>query len=1495
MNETISILDAQRVLNGDRIEAIKQAARSSGSWDVSLRPTAPGKFQERVLAARSGVEHLEKELARLPDIGAGNKPIIGLLDLRSNPRLLRAAVAAVTPQPRDRDNLPRVLLSGNREEPRVATLAATYLDAVGGEISAPGLALFANELQANEPLLLVEIWNIPAYLNFVLLERILAIAKQSLAGDAHADTTLRTLFSSLRTSTNTEWSSILESLIVFDAILRQDPTGTYPKMDLETRQQYRNRVALIASNSDFTESHVAAQALELAQEGARGTYTDPRKQQRCSHIGYYLIDKGFGRLATCVNFHPPVSFRLRSFIRRNADDFYITSIELVTIFVIAAAVFPLLPNYPVFGRLAITFLLMIMPAMQCAVELANNSVTSIYDPESLPKLDFSERIPAEATTLVVVPTLLLNEKQTREMVNELEVRFLANRDPNLHFALLTDLPDSVSKPHAHDSNPLVDLAVQLINDLNTRYASPNSGSFLFLHRHRIFNVRQGVWMGWERKRGKLLDLNKLLVGEYDAFPIKAGRLEALRAVRYILTLDSDTQLPRGSAAKLVGAIAHPLNQAVIDPKLRVVVEGYGILQPRVGVSVSSASRSRLAALYSGQSGFDIYTRAISDAYQDLYGEGIFTGKGIYEVAALHAVLNRRFPRNTLLSHDLIEGSYARAGLITDVELIDDYPSHYSAYTRRKHRWVRGDWQIARWMFSRVPDESNHLVPNPISTISRWKIFDNLRRSLVEPFTFILFVAGWLWLPGGPVYWTIAALLLFFLPTIVQTAFGLGRAILSRREGAIGGAMAGAGHAALLTLLNLFFLPHQAMLVLDAVLRALIRRFITGERLLEWETAAEAESQAKKSTPVDRYLALMPVIACSLAVIIYLFAPHHAAFLVAAPILLGWCMSTVLTAWLNRPPREVQQLNSADRNFLLGHALRIWRYFHQFGGESHNYLIPDNVEENGLKEAARVSPTNIGLLLNARQAACEFGFLTVPEFTFLTQKSLETIGRLEKLRGHLYNWFDTRTCQPLEANPFVSSVDSGNFVASLYTVAAGTRSLLRKPLLSRQLFAGLRTHWDLVTSQGKLSPALSKISLPGHSATISEWLSWLPAATTALASSTPGTNAGNDPWWNEETSRRIAAVQMLVHDFLPWLDPQFAPLREVSEYDLNASSELLSIDQAALFAEMLERRLAPDSQLANDTRALASQLHALLPSAIRNLRDLAAALHRVAHAAQRFAEQTEFGFLVNPGRNILSIGYDVRNHRVHDASYDMLASEARIATFLAIARGELPQQSWFKLARDHTFAFGSHIIMSWTGTMFEYLMPALWMRSYPNTMLADTLQSCVRVQQAFARSVGIPWGISESGSARRDDAGNYGYFAYGVPHIALSNDATAGPVVSPYSTFLALMIDPAESIRNLRHMASAGWVGAYGFYEATDYTTSTHRGDLVREWMAHHQGMSLLALLNCLCDNIVQEWFHANALIQSSELLLHETQISKAALKAMMKDFAFIPPKAAAAA
>jgi cyclic beta-1,2-glucan synthetase len=1503
MNNAAATLDPHRS-HGDIFEELASAARKAAEWEVAFRPANGGAFPARVLARRNELLKLEGELAALQLHSAGADARAGALqDMRASARLLRTAITAASLKPQEMLQLPRVLRSNHPDEPRAASICSLYIRSARGDFSEPTFTAFIRALQEHDPLTVFELWSLPAFLRFCLLEGIIDQAQALLKNPAADVSLVSSLMGSMRTIVNTAWPPIVEPLIVIDSALNQDPAGAFADCDFQTRQAYRSKVAYLARHSDCNEVQVAENALELARDGAGLTFHDPRIHRRLSHVGYYLVDKGLPQLAARVNFHAPLADRIRAFIRANPDDFYITGIELITIAFIAAAIFPLMPNYPVFGRVVIGFLLLVLPTMQCAVDLVNNTVTSIFDPTPLPKLDFSKGVPRECTTLVAVPTLLLNEKQVRELVNELEVRFLANRDPHLHFVLLTDLPDSTSKPHVDDSNPLVDLAIRLVNDLNARYTSAKNGGFLFLHRHRIFNVRQGVWMGWERKRGKLLDLNKLLVGEYDAFPIKAGRVDILPQVRYILTLDSDTQLPRDTAAAMVGAIAHPLNQAVIDPRLRIVVEGYGILQPRVGVSVSSAARSRLAALYSGQTGFDPYSRAASDAYQDLYGEGIFTGKGIYEVAALHAVLNKRFPDNALLSHDLIEGAYARAGLASDIEVIDDYPSHYSAYTRRKHRWVRGDWQIAQWMLSRVPDESGRRVPSPIHTVSRWKIFDNLRRSLVEPATFILFLAGWFYLPGGPVYWTIVTLLLIIFPTIVQFLFSVGRALMSGREGAVPQALSGTGQAALVALLNIFFLPHQTLLAIDAIVRSLIRRFITGERLLEWETAAEAESQRRKTTPVDRYLAMMPFIACALAAVVYAFAPRRTTILVAAPILVMWCIVTVITTWLNKPPREEnKRLSGADKAFLHSHALYIWRYFREYGVERHNYLIPDNVQEQDHAEAARVSPTNIGLLLNARQAASELGFLTVPEFADLTRKSLATIERLEKLRGHLFNWYDTRTCAPLEANPFVSTVDSGNLVASLYTLRAGTLALLEKPLLSRQLFSGVRLHWEMMQSQGKLASPLAKVSLPSHSATIADWVAWLPHASAAFEAASAGsrTYSGSqqaDMWWYSETRNRVETLLALVRDYLPWLMPECKPLRDIAEFAIDAKSETLSIAGAARFAEELVKKLIHAAEAAKAVSAppLSAQLCAGLPETAARLRACEAGLREIARVSEQLAENTEFGFLVDPGRLVLSIGYDVRARKVHQACYDMLASEARIATFLAIARGELPNQSWFKLARDYTFAFGTHVILSWTGTMFEYLMPSLWMRSYPLTLIARNLAATVNVQRAYARSVGIPWGISESGNAHRNDGGDYGYLAYGIPHISQFYEATAGPVVSPYSSFLALGVDSVEAIGNLRHMASLGWVGAYGYYEAFDYTTEARKGELVREWMAHHQGMSLLAVTNTICDDIVQQWFHANPLVQSAELLLHESPTTMADLKATMKDFSNIPQKVGEAA
>lgn len=1127
MTPTAHARVAQQTQTGTTLERLHIAAQAALSWDVVLRPAKPSTFPARIAAARRSLRQLEEDISALPaedwatQASGAPSPISALRGMREKPRMLRSVIATISESSKLLAQLPRVVHSPNFEEPRGAAIVRLYFDTIDEPFSTETFVAFIQALQEHELLNLDELWTIGGFLNFILLEMLLDEARALLDSEsAQAASLIPARLNSLRAAGDSDWAPLIESLIVFDAVLRQDPIKAYEAMDFESRDFYRGRVAFIARNSDCTEQGVAQAALDLAREADKHPVENQRMQRRRAHVGYYIIDKGFAELAQHCGYHPPFIESVRGFIRRHADYFYITVIEVLTVFFIGALLIAPLPRYTFLDCLIIAILL-ILPASQCAVDLVNNAVTTILDPTPLPKLNFRKGIPAEFTTLVTVPALLLKEEQVRGLVTDLEVRYLASRDPHLHFALLTDLPDSVSRPHDRDAHPLVDLTIRLIDELNTKYAPRGKGYFLLLHRHRIFNHKQGVWMGWERKRGKLLDLNKLLVGDFDAFAIKAGKLEVLSQIRYVLTLDSDTQLPRGAAARLIGAIAHPLNQAIVDPQRRIVTEGFGILQPRIGVAVQSAGRSRLASIFSGQSGFNIYERAVSDAYQELYGEGIFTGKGIYEVRTFHSVLDRRFPRNALLSHDLIEGAYVRAGLATDIELIDDYPSHYRAYTRRKHRWVRGDWQITRWLFARVPDESGRRVPNPISEISRWKILDNLRRSLVEPFTFILFVAGWLGLPGGPLYWTVVALSLPFFPTFVQLVFGLGRALAGDRKGSVSDAFIGFGKSALLAVLNLAFLPHQTLLAFDAIIRSLVRAFITGQRLLEWETAAETESKTGRRTAVDRYLALTPLVAVGIGVLVYFIHPHSDAIFLAAPILLLWGFADAVTDWLNAPPREENgRLAASDERFLFDHALRIWRYFNQFGVERHNYLIPDNVEEDGLIEAARVSPTNLGLLLNTRQAACELGFLTLPEFVALTQNSLATIDRLEKHRGHLYNWYDTQSLETLGTR-MISSVDSGNFVASLFSLHAGALDLAARPLLSSEIFEGLRAHWRISHLHERRFASKARLALPGPDASIAEWIAWIPKAATALSEAHGSSTAdAHAQWWLAETERRI---------------------------------------------------------------------------------------------------------------------------------------------------------------------------------------------------------------------------------------------------------------------------------------------------------------------------------------------------------------------------------------
>ena len=1220
--------------------------------------------------------------------------------LLDNPRLIFGAEKTAREFYGTLATLPVVCDSSGVETARVCLVARGYLEACGYCFREPEFTAFLDGYQETRPLEMDEVWGLQTALQMGLLDHLVEAAP--------ADWPV--LLTSIRTVGDTPWRYLFETVNRVHTVLARDPAGAYSRMDFDSRMQYLNVVADLAAHSARTESEIAEAVLGLCQQACAAS-DGSRAALRCTHVGFYLVDRGRSFLESRIGYRPPLRARIPRLILQHPGSFYLAGIELLTLAIVFGILIRLDLGLSVYAAL----LLLILPATQAATDFINTLATSLVPPRTVPKLDFSEGIPDDCICMVAVPTLLLDEGQVRDLVLDLEIRFLANRDPNLYFALVTDFPDSDHPDDQHDS--LMHLAARLIEGLNQRYHPEGRSPFFLFHRRRAYNFTEKRWMGWERKRGKLLDLNRLLRGDDDAFRTKVGDLTVLAYVRYVITLDSDTQLPRDSAARLIGAIAHPLNQAVVDPARRIVTDGYGILQPRIGISVHSASRSRLAALYSGQTGFDIYTRAISDVYQDLFGEGIFTGKGIYEVDTLRCVIEQRFPENALLSHDLIEGTYARTALVSDIELFDDYPSHFSAYCRRKHRWVRGDWQILRWIRSRVPDLFGRLIPNPLPLISRWKIVDNLRRSLLEPAMVLLLLSAWLWLPGRSEYWTAATILIWCLPVLSALCFAFLRVPSNRR--ALPAWIRDTAYTfrenALLTMCSFIFLLHQALISADAILRAVTRVFVTGKKILEWETAAEAEASSRSKATVDVYLEWTPWITLGIAAMILIIRPE--ALPSAAPLLFLWLISRPFSNWLNRRPCAGQTpLGKQETQLLRESADRVWRFFHEWSNSSTNWLIPDSVREDGAADL-RLSPTNLGMLLNARIAAVHLGLMPLAEFVFDTRQTLDQVVRLPKYRGHLLNWYDLKTLEPVRPG-FVSSVDSGNLAAALW-----------------------------------------------------------------------------------------------------------------------------ALKQAAL--------------------AFASE------SAVKRglTQELAAELRALAEQADRLVCEMDFRFLYRPRQKTLSIGYDVDSGRLELASYDLLASEARTAIFVAIAKGDIPQDCWFKLGRSRTLVRGDRVLLSWSGTMFEYLMPALWMRHFPDTILDQAMKGAVRCQREFGRRRGVPWGISECAFLSKGEADGYGYRAFGLPELAMKTEDPNKLVISPYATFLAASVDPAAAAENLSFMEKFGWLGRYGFYEAIDYTQAG--GEAVRKWMAHHQGMSLLSIVNVLFDNPLRRYFHAEPQVRATELLLHE--------------------------
>jgi cyclic beta-1,2-glucan synthetase len=1368
--------------------------------------------------------------------------------------------------------------------PRAYLAAKTYLTVVDYEFNAPSWLAYLQSLQEVNVFDIAEIWLLLPMLQLQLVIEISALleASQAQAGPEIRQR-LATLYNSLNRMRLVDWKSLFSSVSITEEILRKDPAAAYGKMEFQSCESYRQAIQDLARYSNTPEQNVARHAIAMAEQGLQRFSADSRNAQRYGHVGYYLVGRGRVALERHFEYTPPSGALIRRMLLEAPELFYFLGTEFFFFGILLFLLSGIKVGIPL---LAVT-LLFLLPASEAAIEAINHFLLFLLPPRVIPRLDFEASIPDDCATVVAVPALLISQEQVQHLVRALEIRYLGNVDPNLYFAILTDPPDSDRAFDAKDE--LAAMCSSMIEQLNLKYAQGGTSRFYHLHRNRSFNELDNTWMGWERKRGKLLDFNEVLRGGTDRFPIKVGDLACLRRVRFVITLDSDSQLPRGSAARLIGAIAHPLNQAVIDPVTKTVKHGYGVLQPRIGISVRSANRSRLAYIYSGETGLDIYTRAVSDIYQDLFGEGIFTGKGIYEIDVFRTVLADRFPSNAILSHDLIEGAYARAGLDSEVEIIDDYPSHFSAHSRRKHRWIRGDWQILKWMFGRVPDANGQRVQNPLSILSRWKLLDNLRRSVIETATLVLFLACWFYLPGSPTRWTLAAVTLLLIPSYLQGLLTLIRLWNSKSKvGALAQGLGDFVTTQLNVLFYLTFLPHQALVTLDAIIRTIFRLTVTHRNLLQWETATQSELDNRRKTPVDRYLDFMPALAASIATALALFRPQAVA--VAGPILLLWLLSKPATKWLDRPLRSAQMiLSPGDEQYLRHVALKTWRFFREFSTAEENCFIPDNVQGEEHQIAHRLSTTNLGLLFTSQLAAFQLGILDVAHFAILAENTLASTKRLPYFQGQLVNWYNSRTLEPLTPL-FISSVDNGNLACCLWTLKHGALDAMNRPIFHARLFTCIVDCLDLAIEAMKVEGYSNeqvavaenvRAEAHGMEADIPSWYHAAPGmlASLAVAGNRPAQSAiGDATYWLTEVQNQLGNFVWMVESFAPWLLPRFATVQPLLS-DFFEQKFLQGLTPGSLAQTFEQIRNAPQ-------KPEIAELQGDLPRCTTELELLRSRLARLAGDSELFVAGMDFGFLYDKERKALSVGYDLAENRLQKSSYDLLASEARSAVFVGIAKNEIPQDVWFCLGRTHTRYAKRNVLVSWTGTMFEYLMPTLWLKHFPTTLLENSARGVVDAQRAFAASHRIPWGISEGGCTAKNEAGHYEYHAFGVPQLALKANLTKRIVVTPYACALALTLSPRLALQNLRAMGGYGWLGKFGFYESAEYKSASDskevRFEIVHAWMAHHQAMILMSICNLLTDSILPELFHREARVEATEHILHERPLSLYA-RSMMRD------------
>jgi cyclic beta-1,2-glucan synthetase len=1404
-------------------------------------------------------------------------PIMLRLALIENLRRVSARLAAGRIYRNQADHWAARMTDVAEKDPKSLILVTADMARSGPPMVSSFVAEFARRLQGQSPALALPLTWIEQRLSEsgLTINQLVRSEHQQQAAD---QVSISNSIGSLRFLGAMDWREFVETLSVVDRTLREDPGGVYGKMDFSTRDHYRHAVEKTAKSSPLSEDAVARKAIQFACEYAAKKGSVDRE----AHVGFYLIDKGLPQLERAAKARLSVAENFRRTSNRFPLLLYPCAITLITAIFSGGLLVKAHAGGLQSWALALFGILALLGSSHLAVALVNCLVTQLVTPHPLPRMDFSGGIPPESRALVVIPTMLTSSQNIEELIEALEVGFLANRDENLHFGLLTDFRDAHEETIPEDE-PLLRLAEKRIRELNEKYENAKCDAFFLFHRPRRWNSQERKWMGYERKRGKLTELNSLLRGgSRERFSAVVGETAVLSNVKYVITLDTDTQLPRDSARQFVGAMEHPLNRArYCDDKQRVC-EGYGILQPRVAVSLPGANRSRYARLFGSEPGIDPYTRAVSDVYQDLFGEGSFIGKGVYEVDTFELALNGRFPENRILSHDLLEGCYARAGLMSDVQLFEEYPSRYSADVSRRHRWIRGDWQIARWLLPRVPGPDMRRQKNPLSGVSLWKIFDNLRRSLAASALTLLLLLGWIFL--SPVWlWSLSVTAIIMIPSLIGSILEITQkpadVLLSQH---IAAGLRSTGRRLAQATFMLGCLPHEAFFSLDAILRTAVRMLVTRRRLLEWSPSADHDDNARTTFFAScRSMWIAPFLAAAAG--IYLALSRPAALATSIPILGLWFVSPAIVWWISRPlARREARLTIGQTVFLHKLSRKIWAFFETFVGPEDHWLPPDNFQEHPVEAVGhRTSPTNMGLALLANLSAYDFGYIPAGQLIVRTKNAFDTMEVLERHRGHFYNWYDTISLKPL-LPAYVSTVDSGNLAGLLLTLRPGLLELPTHRILAPRFFEGFGDTLNiLVETAGEAAPAaLARLqgdlenALSSRPTTLDaarQCLGRLSISTAALVSSFEADSGSQAMWWANALARQCQGTLDDLVFLAPWtsLSPPKNPASEISGLDeIPTLSELGGFDTKMLPA--IERRLLEGAD--PEENGWLGELRTSIIEARRRAKERIAAIEELALRANELSHM-DYDFLYDKARHLLAIGYNVSTHRRDSSYYDLLASEARLASFVTIAHGQLPQESWFALGRLLTTAGGDPILLSWGGSMFEYLMPLLVMPAYENTLLDQTCKAAVDRQIEYGRSRGVPWGISESGYNALDIHLNYQYRAFGVPGLGLRRGLAEDLVIAPYASALALMVAPEAACLNLQRLAAEGFEGRYGFYEAIDYTPSHQsRGQsstVVWSFMAHHQGMSIVALSYLLLDRPMQKRFESDPLFQATMLLLQE--------------------------